>query len=565
MGEPTCALFDDGAQVSLVSEAVVQKLGLQCETVDVTLGWFTKGHVQVTKCVKNLPVIIGGHKFVVPSLLVVPLASYDIILGVRWREHVNMDARYRRGRRQFVVTTSQGTRVTLTPAKHKPRSTLHAENISICNVAQAEKLLAMKGTTALALMVSPAKEALKGEEEESLEGTKLSMREQMEKAISPDCPAHLRVKLLSLLHKFESVFKDPQGVPKAIPSYIKLQLAPGAVPFASSPYKLSAEEVEALAKILDDFMRRGWIEKAVSEWASPILLLRKKSGGWRLVVDFRQVNQRTVSDQFPLPRIDSLLERLNGMQWFSAMDLAQGYHQLGLPEESSNMTTFTTPLGLFRYRVVPMGLKQAPAWFSRRMQEVFRPVVTAGDLSTYLDDLLAHTLTPEQHLLALEKVFTLMRDADLHVSLTKCIFMARQVGFLGHEVSGHGVQPDKSKVQALLDWPSFALGQVVDTAQLWKFYGLVNWFRRFIPRFSTIAAPLTELLANKGDTVWQSEHQEAFDALKGVLVHDVTLTCFDPSLETCIWVDASEVGLGGFFYKGAGRGGGGRWHLKAGN
>ena len=547
MGEHVATLMDDGAQVSLISEKVVSQLGLTVDPVNVSLGWFTKGNVQVTKCIRNFPLIIHGHKFTIPSLLVVPLASYDVILGVRWRDHVCMDAKYRNGRRLFMLTSDTGTRVTLSPSKHKPRSALQDEPVKVCNLVQADRLLSMKGTTAMVLLVEPLKDVLNsGEEVEDKvdKAGKLSLQEQMNNAISSDCPAHLRSRLLSLLNRFQAVFAEPQGVPKFIPDYIRLQLAPHATPFASSPYKMSAHEVEALAALLDDFIRKGWIERSSGEWASPVLLIRKKNGGWRLVVDYRQLNVRTLADQYPLPRIDCLLDRMRNKCWFSAMDLAQGYHQLGLPEHTRDMTSFTTPLGLFRYTVVPMGLKQAPAWFSRRMQEVFHHVVAAGDLSTYLDDLLSHTVTPEQHLDVLEQVFQLMLDADLHVSLSKCIFMSRKVTFLGHAVSDAGVSPDTSKVKALLDWPSFKVGESVDTSKLWKFYGLVNWFRKFIPHFSSVAAPLSSLLSKK-DGVWTDEHEHAFQSLKHILIQDVTLSCFDPSLETCLWVDASEMGVGG--------------------
>ena len=140
-----------------------------------------------------------------------------------------------------------------------------------------------------------------------------------------------------------------------------MKIKKGAVPFATTPYRLTQEQIDALERMLEEWEKIGWISKRNSPWGAPIMLLKKPDGTFRLVVDYRQLNKSTVSDNYPLPRIDVLLDRLKGCSVFSKFDLLKGYHQMRISPESRPYTAFITPNGQWHYNVLPMDIKQAPS------------------------------------------------------------------------------------------------------------------------------------------------------------------------------------------------------------
>jgi hypothetical protein len=210
-----------------------------------------------------------------------------------------------------------------------------------------------------------------------------------------------------------------------------------------------------------------------------------------------------------------VLERAKGSQWFSTMDLAHGYHQLQLPPAARPLVAFSTPLGVFSWTVVPQGLKQAPAWFSRTVDIVLSDLKAAKLVSNYLDDVITHTAKEDQHLVTLERMFQAMRQRNLYAKLEKCIFFAKKVDFLGHNVTSDGVTPQTSKIDALLKWPEPVDSKgKIDFTSMWRFYGLCNWFRKHFWSFSEISNPIVNLLHSKPYGEWTPECSEAFKELK---------------------------------------------------
>ena len=201
---------------------------------------------------------------------------------------------------------------------------------------------------------------------------------------------------------------------------------------------------------LRDLLAHQFIRPSVSPYGAPVLFVPKKDGRWRMCVDYRALNKQTVKDRFPLPRIDELLERLGGASVFSALDLASGYHQIGVAEDSVEKTAFRTTRGSYEFIVMPFGLTNAPSVFQRLMNKIFADVLGIFVL-VYLDDILIFSSTVEEHWGHLRIALQRLREAKLYGRLHKCDFLKDKVEYLGFDVSSQGMQPSRSKIAAILD------------------------------------------------------------------------------------------------------------------
>ena len=237
-------------------------------------------------------------------------------------------------------------------------------------------------------------------------------------------------------------------------------------------------------KAVTEMLEQGLIEPSTSPWASPIVLAKKKNGSWRFCVDYRKLNDVTRKDSYPLPRIDDTLDRLAGMQWFSTLDLKSGYWQVEMEPQDKEKTAFTTGSGLWQFTVMPFGLCNAPATFERLMDRVLAGLPPETAL-VYMDDILVPGRTFEKQLDNLERVFQCLRSAKLKLSPKKCHLFQKEVKYLGHVISRNGVSTDPEKVKAVWEWPLPTC-----TTDVRKFLGLCSYYRRFIPQFVHIAAPL---------------------------------------------------------------------------
>ena len=205
-------------------------------------------------------------------------------------------------------------------------------------------------------------------------------------------------------------------------------------------------------KLVKEMLDKDVIQPSESPWASPVVLVRKKDGSTRFCVDYRRVNAVTRKDAYPLPQVDETLDTLAGSKWFSTLDLISGYWQVEVSPEDQEKTAFTTPSGLFEFKVMPFGLCNAPATFQRLMDMVLAGMQWKSCL-VYLDDVIIVGKTFQDHLCNLRKVFQRLRDAGLKLKSAKCDFCSLQVEFLGHIVSIDGVRTDPSKTEKVAQWP----------------------------------------------------------------------------------------------------------------
>ena len=309
-------------------------------------------------------------------------------------------------------------------------------------------------------------------------------------------------------------------------------------PIKQAPRRVSPAKREEMQRMVDEMVAHGIVERSDSPWLSPVVLVDKKDGTRRFCVDYRALNDRTVKDSYPLPRIDDTLDALAGVQWLSTLDLKSGYHQVEMAEEDKCKTAFSFGQGLWQFLVMPFGLCNAPGRFERLMEKVLEGLQWNSAL-VYLDDVLVYGGTFEEELGRLEEVLRRLRVANLKLSPRKCTLFQHEVPFLGHFVGRGGVRTDPEKVAAVVEWPTPA-----SVADVRSFLGLCTYYRRFVEGFATIAAPLTQLTRKNARFVWDEACQEAFDGLKAVMAGAPVLPFPDSSRPYLLDTDASAEGIG---------------------
>ena len=289
---------------------------------------------------------------------------------------------------------------------------------------------------------------------------------------------------------------------------------------------------------VDKMLANDICEPSFSPWASNVVLVKKSDGTLRFCIDYRQLNNLTVKDSYPLPRIDTCFDALGGARYFSTLDLRQGYWQVENDPETADKTTFITRKGAFKFKVLPFGLSNAPAVFQRLMNLVMQGLTWEACL-VFLDDIIVLSSTFEQHLERLEAVFQRLRWANLKLKPSKCKLFQLKVKFLGSVVSEKGIEPDPDKLTAISEWPV-----PENLTEVRAFVGLASYYRRHVEGFSDIAKPLSELTKKNQPFLWGPEQQSAFDKLKYCLTHYPVLAPPIPGGKYIIDTDASDFAMG---------------------
>ncbi|GBN03791.1 Retrovirus-related Pol polyprotein from transposon 17.6 [Araneus ventricosus] len=258
-------------------------------------------------------------------------------------------------------------------------------------------------------------------------------------------------------------------------------------PVASTPYRLSPKKKELLRTEIDKLLANDVIEECESPFAAPVVLVPKPNGDIRLCIDYRKLNAITIPDKYPLPLMDTLLHDAKSIAFMSTLDLKTGYHQIEVNPDDKDKTAFVCTFGMFRYKRMPFGLKNAPATFQRLMNQ-FRNGLPTVNILVYLDDIVVLSETFEQHIQDLKMVFDRLRKFKLCVNREKCKFACARVKYLGLWITPKGIEVDQDKVAAIQNIPSPR-----NVKQLQSFLQTCSWYRKFIPNFSDIARPLSNL------------------------------------------------------------------------
>ena len=285
-------------------------------------------------------------------------------------------------------------------------------------------------------------------------------------------------------------------------------------------------------------LEQGVIRPSTSAWSSPVILVKKKSGELRFCVDYRKLNSVTVGHAHPLPRIDDILDSLGNSQYFTTLDLRSGYWQLSVDEHDRHKTAFVTQNGLYEFNRMPFGLSTAPATFQRTIDIVLSGLTYAICLC-YLDDVIVFGRDISEHCERLETVLLRLREHNLRVKLSKCKIAAQQVAFLGHVISKSGIQPDPAKIAAV---QQIARPQTIKDIR--SFLGLAGYYRKFIPGFATVAAPLVRLTEKTSPFCWSDECETSFSRVKSLLC-SAPILCYPRfDREFLLQTDASDFGVG---------------------
>ena len=323
-------------------------------------------------------------------------------------------------------------------------------------------------------------------------------------------------------------------------------------PVCQRPYSLPLKHVEWVTKELEILEKAGVISRSVSPWASPIVIVPKKSEPGepprrRMCVDYRVLNSllppvnkahskaKGILTLVPLPKIDEIYAQLKGSKVYSAIDMRSGYFHLGLSNDAKPKTAFVPggPHGAkYEFNRCPFGLSQAPAYFQRLIHEVLKGITFAFG---YLDDILIFSPDNKTHLKHLEIVFQRLKEADLKLKASKCNFFKKHIQYLGHLVSGEGIEPLPEKLEAVRKMPPPTTPKEVR-----QFLGLVGYYRKFVPKFADIARPLTNLTKLDIPYEWTTRCQEAFEFLKEMLLKEPVLKYPDPSKPYTLFTDASK-------------------------
>ncbi|CAK1603490.1 unnamed protein product [Parnassius mnemosyne] len=310
-------------------------------------------------------------------------------------------------------------------------------------------------------------------------------------------------------------------------------------PIYQSPRRLSPLEMKVVDEQIKEWLDQKIIRPSKSDFASPVVLAKKKDGTYRLCIDYRKLNKRIVKDRFPLPLIEDQIDRLKGAKVFTTLDLKNGFMHVNVHEESRKFTAFVTPQGQYEFMKMPFGLCTAPSVFQRYVNHVFQDLISDGTVLAYLDDLILPSETEEEGLEKLVKVFQRAEEYGLLFNWKKCHFMKREIEYLGYIIRNNELRPSKEKISAV---SRFKTPHNIKSLQ--SFLGLSGYFRKFIKNYSIIAKPLTNLLKKDVEFNFDEECEMAFNELKRILCSSPVLRIYDPDLTTELHTDASAEGYG---------------------
>lgn len=368
--------------------------------------------------------------------------------------------------------------------------------------------------------------------------------------------SHLRIEhlnaeetanLLNLCKEYSDVFyleNEPLTFTNEIKHHIRTI---DDSPVYSKSYRYPYVHRKEVQNQIESMLHQGIIQPSSSPWNAPIWIVPKKSDAsgkvkWRLVIDFRQLNAKTINDKYPIPNINDILDKLGRCLYFSTLDLKSGFLQIQLNPSDIPKTAFSVEQGHFEYVRMPMGLKNSPATFQRVMDNVLHGL---PNCTTYMDDILVFSTSLQEHIVNLRAIFERLRNSNLKIQMDKSEFLKHETPYLGHIITTDGVKPNPDKISAIVNYP------VPKTPkQIKAFLGLLGYYRRFIPNFARVTKPFTSCLKKGAKINLTPEYLACFEHCKTLLTNDPILTYPDFSKEFILTTDASNVALGAILSQG---------------
>ena len=355
-----------------------------------------------------------------------------------------------------------------------------------------------------------------------------------------------RDKLASVLSEYDDLFmKNKSDIGRCKIAKHRIELEPEAIPHREGARRMSPDKAAKANQEVQNLLALGLIQPSYSPWASGIVMVKKKSGELRFCCDFRPLNDVTVKDAFPLPRIDESLSRIANAKIFTSIDLAWAFWQIPLKKRDRRKTAFACELGLFEWRRMPFGLCNASATFQRSITRALQKIQQrhGSVVMAYIDDIVIATETIEDHLERIREVFECLREAGFKMRAEKCDFMRTETKYLGRVVSAEGIKPDPAAVSKIQEWMPPR-----NKEELQSFLGFANYYRDFIPFHAAKVQPMQELLRKNQHFYWKEKHQEAFDSVKQALA-DATALAAPNEGRFVLDTDASAVAIAGILHQ----------------
>jgi hypothetical protein len=440
-------LFDSGASHSFVTKSFVEKHKIQNYPLKKKLLIRSPGgELRAIHSCPQTKIEIRGLSFLV-ELIILESSGIDVILGTDYL--TKYDGVISCAKRMITLTSLQGERIEV--------------NASMPAIAEA--------------MVNQL-------EEKSLE--------------------HIRI-----VCEYLDVFPEElPGMPPDRDIEVSIELLPETAPISKRAYRMDVKDLIELKKKIEELLEKGLICPSSSPWGAPVLFVNKKDGSRRMCVDYRSLNEVTIKNKYPLPRIQDLCDQMRGAKVFSKIDLRSGYHQLKIQTEDIPKTAFTTRYGLYEFLVMSFGRTNAPAYFMNLMNKVFMEYLDQF-VVVFIDNILIYSQSEEAHENHLRLVLQKLRENQLYAKFPKCDFWLKEVAFLGHIITDGGIKVDLGKISEILNWK-----QPTDVSKIRSFLGLAGNYRRFIEGFSKIVKPLTSLLEKGKEFKWDEACQKRFEELK---------------------------------------------------
>jgi len=474
---PMTVLFDSGATLSFINKKFLLHSKLEMQNLQVPYHIESPGREIISRnFVDMVPILIEGATFRA-NLHILDKMGLDVIMGMNWLS--KHDGVIKCGPHIIDLLHPSGSRVLLSLSKMESH------------------LYALTSTKATVLEYIP------------------------------------------VVCEYPDVFPEElPGMPPDREVEFVIELKPGTTPISKRPYRMPPNELRELKEQLKILLDKGFIRPSSSPWGCLALFVKKKDDSLWMCVDYRPLNEVTIKNKYPLPRIDILFDQLLRARYFSKIDLRLGYHQIKIRKEDIQKTAFSTRYGLYEFTVMSFGLTNAPAYFMYLMNSIFIEELDVFVI-IFIDDILIYSKTQKDHARHIYVVLQKLREHRLYAKLINYEFWLEEVSFLGHILSKDGISMDPSKAQDVLVWK-----QSRNVHEIRSFLGLAGYYRWFIENFSKIAKPMTKLLKNRVKFEWSPTCEEAFQTFKDRLTTAPVLAQPNISKSFYVYCDASHIGPG---------------------
>lgn len=510
-------LLDTGADRPYVSRTIAAQIGKLRKGSTVLVDLPSGESISSNDHVKVL-VRIGTYRLAV-ECTVIDLSGYDLVLGETWFRKANPQIDF--ARNAIHVRDRQGRHDL---HLHGMQNTINRADSDLASFRTVRKIYLKKKS----------------------EGCLYFVRKS-ELPVLEDLPKDVPERFQGVIQQYSDCFRSelPELPPQRI---FQHAIDTGdSKPVNHNAYPLSYSQLEEQTSQIQELLDKGLIRTSSSPWGFPVLFVKKPEGKWRMCIDYRGLNALTERNTYPLPRIQDCLDRIGSAKRISKLDLLSGFYQLRIEESSIPKTAFNTRHGKFEFLVMPFGLTNAPATFQTLMNTILQPYLDKF-VVVYLDDIVVFSKSDEEHKEHLRLILEKLKENSLYAKPSKCVIGAETIEFCGHIVGQGQLRTSRSKTELIENWPA-----PTNVHEVRQFLGLASYYRRFVQNFATIAAPLSELLREKDETlrrkknrpiIWTAKCQLSFELLKKALSNEPVLIQPDFLRPFVIETDASEWAIG---------------------